>query len=100
MSWSFGAYLHETKGPADVGPALEAAMLDAQQQAGEWGPETRHQAQAAVNAALQLIDSGALGAGDYAVYLSGHANPGHQLFPGGPGDSCAVTVERIKPAGS
>lgn len=98
MSYGFSAAV--TPGPShqDGGQQLYAAMDEAQQQAGEWGPETRHQASAAVNAAIALWTSGALGDLPLEVAISGHANPHHQHTPETPSEGVSITVRQIPTA--
>ncbi len=95
MSWSFDVVVHAGGGDLTGGEVMESTMRDVQQQAGEWGPETRHQAQAAVNAALQLLASGALGRGNCLVGLSGHANPGHDPAGNSATDHIFVRIQRL-----
>lgn len=95
MSWSFSTVVEAGHGETGSTGQLEAAMLEAQRQAGEWGLQTRHQAQAAVNAAIMLASSGALGTGSVDVTCYGHANPDHHDPESGPEDSITVRVNRL-----
>lgn len=99
MSWSFNAVVPAGASETEAAERLEAAMREAQQQAGEWGPETRHQAQVAVNLGAKLAASGALGTGDLVVALSGHANPGHEPTGYEAGDSLTIYCHARGPAG-
>ena len=97
MSWSFGAVILGYSGDPTFGEPLEAAMMEAQQQAGEWGPETRHQAQVALDAALEIAASGALGHRPLHVYCCGHAEPEHGAHTGSTNDSLQVTLRQVQP---
>lgn len=58
--------------------------------------EAEEQLRAARSAAIDLMESGAVGAkdGDYRVYLNGHANPEHRPAPGWANDCVAVNVSQ------
>ena len=94
MSWSISAVIPAGSDEVAAARVLDAAALDAQQQAGEWGPETRHQVQSAVDAAAKIAGSGALGHLDLLVALSGHANAGHDPHNGFSLDTVSINLHQ------
>lgn len=95
MSYQFSAVVPLGRDHPTAGASLYRAMEEAQQQAGEWGPETRHQAAAAVNAAISLCSSGGLGTLPLEVSISGHANPEHRHTPETGSEGVSITVRQI-----
>lgn len=76
---------------------LASKDVNGQPNSGLDSAETRDQIDAAISAALGLIDSGALGddaKNTYNIGLSGHANPNHTPEPGVINDTIHVTVSR------
>jgi len=57
--------------------------------------EHREQYANALNLAKALIDSGAVGEGEFNVSLSGHGNPDHQKTPGWGNDFVSVQVTQV-----
>lgn len=86
MSWSVSYSSRATfdaNSPASESPTGAATA-----------PELADQVGAAREAATAVIASGAVGdpAGDYMVFLNGHANPEHRPTPGWANDCVGVNV--------
>lgn len=63
----------------------------------ETSPEFAQQVRGAVNTALTIIDTGVLGSlsNEYAVSLSGHANPDHKPAAGWANDSLSINISQV-----
>lgn len=93
MSWSLAipnneGYIPQSALPAESGRVLEAnkATIEAN------NPGGFEQAEAACDAAADLIASGVLGTGPVRLQLNGHANPNHTPPPGWAADYITVSV--------
>ena len=95
MSWSFSV-TNVTPSTAereiefvaqrDVIPRLEPASAF----------EGAEQVTAVVNAAIDLVTSGAFGVGPFTVTLTGHANPDHRPRKGWGRDYCTISVNQTE----
>lgn len=57
-------------------------------------PETNRQLEAARKAALQLVESGALGKRDVEVTIVGHVNDNHEPKEGYVNDNVTITIKQ------
>jgi hypothetical protein len=96
MSWSFSV----STGPAgEFEGAVYAAYEDAKAHStGMYETvEVQHQVEAAMKAAVAIVQSGTVGNGLVAANLNGHANPGHTPRPGYSHDGVNVNVVCAEP---
>ncbi len=90
MSWSCSTKIQAGD---DVRVKLGAIQVS---RATPTSPEMDEQVRVAIEAAAEIVSSGALGPHACTVQLSGHANLGHVPAPGFSNDYIAVTVAALQ----
>lgn len=92
MTWSFGEPVLVTDGDTKALRAHKGVPQDGYAEAA-----STEAIKVAVGAAADLIESGALGAGNFAVHATGHSNPGGEPEPGWATDHVSLHVSRVAP---
>jgi len=93
MSWSFSIPVT----PIDqFAEAAKAALESSRANILQYNPDGIDQAEAAVESAIALAESGLVGSGATKVrgFLSGHGNPNHQTAPGMAGESVNIQINQ------
>jgi hypothetical protein len=91
MSWSVSTKLRHGWADEDVSVLRLRAL--------EQNPECSDQFDAAVQAILMLLESGAVGDArkEFFVAMGGHANPGHEPRSGWANDLITISISQASP---